>query len=315
MNSFYKLQNEDTIQSIKDFNQKCTGCNQCECLMMKELDINMKEFTKKISDSSFHKAEAFSCVDCGQCNLNCNVGLDVRNVFTSIKADVSCQVENNKVFNTPYILQKRVNTKHNIVKPNSKLVFMSGCSLKMSYPHLVDKTFKILKNYDNEIEMYDGCCTKPVKLLGKKQLHEEYLKQYKEKFKDTTIITACFSCTKILKNHVNVVSVYDYMNEHNLIKDNNKQIFNSVKFPCHIDEKNINMCKDVCKKIGIQTEVYDNVCCGSGGLIGLTNIKLSQKYKNESVSNLQTNDVICFCAECARKLRKDKKTRHFLELI
>ncbi|MFV0425317.1 MAG: heterodisulfide reductase-related iron-sulfur binding cluster [Bacilli bacterium] len=313
MNSFFKLQNENTIQSIKDFYQQCSGCNQCRCLMMEELDINMKSFSEKVSDSSFHKAEAFSCVDCGECNSKCGIGLDVRNVFASMKEDVICQVENNKIFNTPYILQKRVNTNHSIIAPKSKIVFMSGCSLKRTFPHLIPKIFKQLKDFNPEIEMYDGCCTKPVKLLGKKELYEKYMKEYQEKFKNTTIITACFSCTKILKDYVNVVGIYDYMLDNNLIKTENLNLEYSVKLPCHIDEQNINFCKTVCDMKGIKSIDFDSTCCGSGGLIGLTNPKLSKKYKDKSISNLSSQEILCFCAECSRKLGKN--TKHFLEFL
>lgn len=312
MNSQYKIQNQSVQKIVKDFNNKCIGCNKCQCLMMNDQHIEMKSFTTKILNEGFKKREVFSCVDCMQCNTYCD--LDVNEIFRSLKIDAYCQLENNKVFNTPYILQKRVKQNHTIPTPKSKVVFMSGCVLKLK-PELVNKALQILKGYDDSIELYDGCCTKPVKLLGNEKLHQAYLHEYREKFKDVVVITACFSCTKVLENDVSTITLYEYMLNNNLVPKKGFSNNYSIKLPCHINENHIDICNSFCNTLGINVVSSDNTCCGSGGLIGFSNYRLSQKYLNSSVNNLKTNDVVCFCAECNSKVKRKKNSKHIIELL
>ncbi len=312
MNSHYKIQKNSVKNIVEDFNNNCVGCNKCQCLMMGDLNIDMKSFTSKVLKDGLKKKQAFSCVDCMQCNTKCD--LDINEIFRVLKNDIYCQLENNKLFNTPYILQKQVKKHHKINKPKSKTVFMSGCTLN-SKPKLVNKALEILKTHDKQIELFDGCCTKPIKLLGNEKLHQKYLNEYKEKFKDTVVITACFSCTKVLENFVETTTLYEYTLNNNLIT---KKSFNqdySIKLPCHINDYHTNICLDVCKTLGVNVISTDNTCCGSGGLIGFSNYKLSRKYLNCSINNLKTNSAICFCAECNSKINKKKKSRHIIELL
>ncbi len=307
----YKIQDPSVLRIVKDFNNNCIGCDKCRCLMMDDLNIEMKSFSKKVIKEGFTKKEAFSCVDCMQCNTKCD--LNINEIFRSLKTEIYNQVESNKVFNTPYILHKQVKLNHTIPKQRGRIVFMSGCTLKRQ-PKLVDKALRILKSHDSDIELYEGCCTKPIKLLGNERLHQEYLKQYKENFKDTLIITACFSCTKVLKEHVNTITLYEYMLENNLIINSNFGKY-SVKLPCHIDDSNKELCKSFCNALGVDIVNADSTCCGSGGLIGFSNYKLSRKYLNQSIKNLKAKEIVCFCEECNSKIKKKRDSKHIIELL
>ncbi len=313
MSTKYKLQTNRTIEFIEEFNRNCTNCNNCSCLMMESLEIEMKDFTSKILTEGFTKQQAFSCVDCLQCNTKCN--LDVNRVFNSLKTELSCQFESNKVFNTPYILQKQVKLNHTIIKPNSKIVFMPGCTLRKYYPHLVVKAMALLTAFNPEISLYEGCCTKPVKLLGKQELHNHYLTMYEQEFSNTTVITGCFSCNRILKDKVNTITLYEYLLNHDLIDKQENRCNYSIKLPCHLSNDDIKLCLDFCNQLGLNVLNSDRTCCGSGGLIGYSNYKLSKSYLNTAVNKLQADDVICFCAECDSKIKKQKKSIHIIEVL
>lgn len=313
MGSKFKLQSSIHDDFIVNFNNKCTGCNKCRCLMMTELDICMKDFTSDILINGFSKKQAFSCVDCLQCNKKCD--LNINKVFNSLKVDLSNQFESNIIFNTPFILQKKIKTKHEVSIPKSDVVFMPGCSLRRKYPHLVDKTMKILQSFDSSISLYNGCCTKPVKLLGKENLHLEYLEQYEKKFLNTTIITACFSCDNILSDRVKTVTIYEYMLANKLVNNIYSDEIFSVKLPCHLNDDKVSVCIDFLKQLGLKRQNQSSICCGSGGLIGHTNYKLSKKYLDASVKSLRSHNVVCFCAECNSKIQKHKNSKHVLEII
>ncbi len=313
MSTFYKLQDDSIIKFIEEFNENCTNCNNCKCLMMESLDISMKDFTSIVLLEGFTKKQAFSCVDCLQCSTKCN--LDVNRVFNSLKTDLSCQFESNKVFNTPYILQKQVKLNHKVIKPSTKVVFMPGCTLRKYYPNLISKVMNILKSFDNQIQLYEGCCTKPIKLLGKTELHNSYLDMYEKEFSNTLIITGCFSCERILNKRVKTITIYEYMLENNLVNISNNRIDYSVKLPCHLSDKHKDLCINFCNQAGISVTNSDSTCCGSGGLIGYSNYRLSKQYLNNTINNLKSKDVICFCAECNSKIRKHKKSKHILEYL
>ncbi len=311
MSLLYKIENNSVVDVVEEFNDKCIECNKCSCLMMNELNIEMKSFTKQILTDGFTKQQAYSCVDCNQCNEYCD--LDVNEIFMSIRKDLYSQFSKNKIFNTPYLLQKQVNLNIKNPKPKSRIVFMPGCTLN-KHPELVNKTLEILKTFDKNIELYNGCCSKPIKMLGDGVMHDKYLKQYQEDFKDTLIITACFSCTKILKDHTNTIMLFKYMLDNNLVEKKHNSDY-TVKLPCHLDEEYITLCNDFCSSLGINVISTDNICCGSGGLIALSNHKLSKKYLNSSINNLNSEKIVCFCSECNSKISKKTNSIHITKLL
>ncbi len=87
---------EQTRQKIIQVAQTCIRCRRCmkECIMLNRFTQNPKVlFTQYLEQGpeNMDRHIAYSCNECSQCTLKCPKGLNLKEVFQSLKADYAAE--------------------------------------------------------------------------------------------------------------------------------------------------------------------------------------------------------------------------------
>ncbi|TEB04436.1 NAD-dependent dihydropyrimidine dehydrogenase subunit PreT [Pelotomaculum schinkii] len=107
--------------------------------------------------------------------------------------------------------------------PTSKYLFFPGCQMGSSFPGYVEKTYKyLIECLDGGIGLAVACCGAPAEWSGRKELHQEHLKSFVNKWEEMgrpQVILACTTCQKMFSKYlpeVPVKSLWVIMEENKL---------------------------------------------------------------------------------------------------
>jgi Fe-S oxidoreductase len=332
---------KDVIDKISEDKNNCINCKLCfnNCPMMKEFSDSPKELMNKILEEKIDASEiSYSCMLCDLCTHKCPKDIDLKSTFYNIRKDI---ISNDKksVKNKGYnvvrfhqinsfspIFSKSANLK------NSKVMFLPGCSLSSYSEDIVLKTYEYLKRHYKEIGITFKCCSKPTIAMGDIDKFNKYYSSLEKKIKDDNIkeiIVACPNCyNTISKNskNIKVTSLYEIIKEFgipNQLKGNYKGLDLAVHDSCSIrNESNIHeSVRDILKELGVSVIEFKNnkentVCCGAGGMVGVTNNELALKQMKSRVYETDCENIVCYCESCCESfLNCDKNILHILDLL
>ncbi|MCX7884828.1 MAG: (Fe-S)-binding protein [Caloramator sp.] len=340
MQKKYNMLCDKTSNLIKD---KCIDCKLCMkgCSMLSEYCISPLHLFKDISKDKNLKPEIpFSCMQCGYCFNVCPSKIPLNKIFLSLR-NALCEDNKDtppiKGYNTIKYHQKNSFSKLFTVSSNLKNkkfnnVFLPGCSLASYNPNLVIKTYEYLKKvYNNDVGIILKCCGNPTHIMGQENLFNEYysllIKDIKS-MKAKNIITACPSCyNTILENSkdLKVISIWEVIDKNGIYDFKKIEDITSIALhdPCptrnHFQiHKAI---RSILLKLGYEYEEFPyskdkTLCCGSGGMIGVTNKDLFKKQILKRTSMVKSEAILSYCATCVNSFAcSDKKSIHILDLI
>ncbi len=212
-----------------------------------------------------------------------------------------------------------------------KYVFMPGCALASYSPLLVKKTFDYLRLCYDHITPIQKCCGKPTKHLGREELFNQ---RFHEFMKDVSacnadkIITACSGCHNTIRNlsSVDVISLWEVFEEKGLPHDvlNKGKGFPFTVFDSCVTRDNVEIHKSVrkimermgYKVIPSEHERENTLCCGLGGMVGLSNPEIAAKTTKKNLDEFKTEHIAVYCATCRQAFcAKGGKAWHLLDLI
>lgn len=324
--------------------EKCSNCGACYkvCPMMNSFGESPRSIMKDISENriDFNKI-SYSCMLCNSCTEVCPKDIDLRSMFHKfrIKSYRDDLKNARKKFKIRVIenhqrgsFSKFLTSKHN--NKNVKRVFMPGCSLSGYDNNIIFKIKEYLDEKLGETEIVVKCCGKPSKDIGHLRLFQENIKEVERYLKSknvSEIIVACENCYKTYKenfNDIKVITLWEIMSLEG-VPDRCKNLYLNLEegfalhdpCPTKKEEQIHEAVRVILKDIGIKVIEFENnrsstECCGSGGMVGVTNKEVWENQRNNRANSTNCNNIISYCESCVNTFKRSgKNVLHILDLL
>ncbi len=333
-------------QLLRKEKEKCVGCKLCmdNCPMLDQYCNSPDELlTQIVEDQQVAAIIPFSCALCGYCTQVCPQMVDLNKVFLELRMDI---VKKNKgvpkaipnravKFHQKNSFSKLFTTDAKGLDENEmKRVFFPGCALTAFSPELVIKIYDYLRDKLPGIGIMLNCCGKPTHSMGDMEKFNKYYATVQDTF-DTNgveeIIVACQNCYKAIgKNspRQRITSLWDIIAEVGIPKEKvNKGRETHTTFaihdPCPTRENSHihDSVRKITQELGLKIKEMEfsrerTLCCGSGGMLGVTNSALALKQMNKRANQTEEEYIISYCQECVESMRRGgKKSIHILDLL
>ncbi len=326
--------------------EKCIGCKLCmnNCPMLDQYCNSPEELlTQIVVNQQVDAIIPFSCALCGYCTQVCPKQVDLNKVFLELRMDI---VKKNK--GVPKTIPNRVIKFHQknsfsklfttgakgLDENKIKRVFFPGCALTAYSPELVMKTYDYLRDKLPGTGIMLNCCGKPTYSMGDMDNFNKYYATVQNTF-DTNeveeIIVACQNCYKTIEKNSprqKITSLWDIISEVGIPDDKvNKgreiQTIFAIHDPCPTRENSHihDSIRNITQKLGLKIKEMEfsrerTLCCGSGGMLGVTNSSLALKQMNRRTNQTKERYIISYCQECVESMRRGgKKSIHILDFL
>lgn len=214
-----------------------------------------------------------------------------------------------------------------------KYGFMAGCSLSSSSPKQVEQTIGYLKNFYPDLAIIQGCCGKPTRMIGQERLFQERFGQLAQQVHQAEIdelIVACQGCIKTMtiQNQFPTASLWVKMAELGLPKESigkakNSDVVFSIQDSCPTKEVTEihHAVRFLLEQLGYQVAKNrlsgeNTLCCGMGGMCGVSNPVLAKKFAEKRVQDFKTDHIITYCSSCtSAMILGGGEAWHLLDLI
>ena len=323
--------------------EDCIDCKLCMkgCLMLDEFTSSPKNLLLDFAQNAPSAQESFSCATCNYCHTVCPSDISFQEIFKGAKIG---HAQNDKVlksFGYKSILFHQTNSFSKMFTAKTKfstghytnMAFMPGCALSSYSPDLVQKIYKHLNYELPGINMLQQCCGQPTRIVGDmKRFHKHYSKLEADIdfMQIDTVVTACENCYMSLKEfspNVKTVSLYEVLAKHG-VPEEKKNAYTSFKKvalhdPCPTrGQKVLHVStRTLLDMMGVEYEEFKNnrektECCGSGGMLELTNPKLALNQMNSRAKQTECETIVSYCQSCSESMsRGGKNGVHILDLI
>ena len=331
---------------------EATRCLQCQCLeCVKQCEFLAhfggypKKYIREIYNNDsivmgIHFANKMinSCALCGQCRVICPNGLDMGKICREARERMVAKGKmpqsahdfalRDLAFSTgeSYTL-----TRHQPAMDQSRYVFFPGCQLGASAPDHVRKTYEFLRQkLPGGVGLMLNCCGAPAEWAGRRDLFEQVLNRLKTEWQrlgSPTLIAACVSCCRILREQIpemKVVSLWDILADLELPPNADKLTGRAVCVhdPCsaRADRTTQESVRALLDRLGVRIELTATEreltsCCGFGGLVSFANPAVAAKMVKRRSAESPT-DFLTYCAMCRDQFAAGgKRTFHLLDLI
>lgn len=335
---------DNTLKLIREEEEKCIGCKACMrgCPMLHKFCHNPKDLLQELlTKEVFDYKLPYSCMLCGYCTEVCPTGVDLKALFLQLRKDT--------VKETNGKLPKELNSKaidfhqrfsfsniftSDIENLQSNTIFFPGCALMANSPQLVEKTYNYLRQIIPGIGIYIKCCGKPTLFMGKEGKFKEYFGILEREFRDKgveKIITGCQNCFMTIGQNskgLEVVSLWQVLASLGIPKERvgtckDIDIDFTLHDPCPTRDVNIihDSIRQILNELGLDFQEMKfnrnrTLCCGSGGMVGLTEPSIAKDHTNRRANEAKTDYIITYCQECVESMRRGgKKSYHILDLL
>lgn len=314
----------------------CIDCKACMkgCLMMGEFTDSPKTLLENIKNSPADMA--FSCAVCGYCSHVCPKDISIEAYFIERKKELApTELKNygyrSVLFHQVLSFSKTFTTIKKFSQDDySNMAFMPGCALSSYSPELVKSIIKYLRSKLPGINVLMQCCGKPMRIVGDMKRFEKYygyLESDIQRLGVDTVVTACENCYMSLKNlspHVKTVSLYEVLADVGIPERDFSHVTPvALHDPCPTRyEKSLHEAvRKILHQMKLEFEEFKfnrtkTQCCGSGGMLALTNPKLSREQMVNRANQTQCDTIVSYCQECCNSMtRGGKKGVHILDLL
>lgn len=334
---------KNILKEVIDNEKKCVDCKICfnSCPMMKDYSMSPKKLLNEIVDEKcVNKNIPYSCMLCNICTIKCPKDIDLNSMFYNIRKDIfkiNPKSINNIGYKTVKVHQSNSFSpifSKSFIKPNTKSIFFPGCSLSSYKNDIVLKTYEYLKFHIEDISLVFECCGKPTLSIGDLDRFNNYYSKLESKFNENDIyevIVACPNCYKTIKHNsknIKVKIIWEVINEYGIPKELNNyykdidKMF-SLHDPCPIRDVDIihESVRTILNELGVKIVEFDknrnkSECCGSGGMVRVTNPQLAKKQTNKRANQSKTDNIVTYCESCCESmLSVNKQTLHILDFM
>lgn len=333
------------IYTKDEAKKEAARCLQCDCDSCLSICEHIRKYKKKpnkyatevymdsqvrppITTHSATKA-VYSCNLCERCKSACPADTDLPGLFCFSRQN---RVERNDyppAFHDYWIRNQRFFSGEAAfdLSPGGadcEYAFFPGCQLGAANPEYVEKTYGFLReNYGAGI--ISCCCGAPSYWAGDMALLDENTAQLRgswEKMGRPVLVTACTSCTKMLKKvlpEAKITSLYTLLDENGVCGDLSEYDTVSVFDPCsvYIAPSVIKSVRSLASRCGTAVSDYDSEgqCCGNGGHIRLADPELYGNVIRNRASDSEFPYVV-YCVNCREVfLSQGKACRHILDAV
>ena len=327
----YIKASEETQAKIKEAMAHCIGCNKCKssCIMLDKYMATPKElFSKELLS-----IVPFSCTLCDHCRQVCPKDINLSDLFLELRRDFKKQGMSS--INVTPIRQHQKNSFSKVFSTQMKLpverkrVFFPGCSLSSYSPKIIECIYEHI-NRDDDMALWMKCCGNPTHVIGHQETFENLYTSLKDDFKSQGIeevIVACQNCYQTISKNsptLKVTSLYEILNNIGLPKTDHSTLKNiALHDPCPTRHVPIihESVRSILSKMNIEWEEFNlnrgmTQCCGSGGMIQITNNMLSVSQMSHRAEQVKADTIITYCEECVESMQKGgKKSLHLLDLL
>ena len=279
---------------------------------------------------------AFSCAACGYCEHVCPKDISFKDHFAQRKVELAPSELKNfgyRAVNFHQVLSfsKPLTTIKKFSKTDySHMAFMPGCALSSYSPKLVESIINHLQRVSPGMGVLMQCCGKPTRVLadlGRFDGFYSVLEKDIARLGATTIVTACENCYMSLKTHsphVKTISLYEWLDQMGIPEcsfEEAKPVALHDPCPTRHEHALHESVRSLLKKMKLSYEEFKynrdtTQCCGSGGMLELTNPKLAREQMVSRANQTQCETIVSYCQECARSMsRGGKKGVHILDLL
>lgn len=314
----------------------CIDCKACMkgCLMMGEFTDSPKTLLETIQESPANVA--FSCAACGYCAHVCPEDISIEEYFVKRKVELApTELKNfgyravlfHQVlsFSKPFTTVKKFRANE-----YSNMAFMPGCALSSYSPSLVQSIIAHLQEKRPGINVLMQCCGKPMRVVGDMERFEGFyglLERDIARLGVDTVITACENCymsLKTLSPHVKTVSLYEVLAEAGVPErdfSHAKPVALHDPCPTRHEKPLHEAVRQILRTIKLPFEEFKfnrdkTQCCGSGGMLALTNPKLSREQMVSRAHQTSCETIVSYCQECCHSMTRGGKSGvHVLDLL
>ena len=320
-------------------------CLQCDCSAC----LNICEFMRKYKKKPTNLATAvymdsqvrppitahtatkavYACNLCDRCKDACSKSVDLPGLFCFSRQN---RVERNDYppsFHDFWIQNQKFfsgEAAFSFVPDGDKCeyAFFPGCQLAAASPEYVEKAYEFLHKEFNA-GIISSCCGAPSYWGGDKDLLDENTEQIRSQWENMgrpTLITACTSCTKMLKMvlpEVKITSLYTLMDEKDLSGDLSEYKKISVFDPCSVyaAPNVLTAVRNIASRCNTVVSDYDSdgQCCGNGGHIKLADSALYKDITRNRAADSEYPYLV-YCVNCREVFKaQGKETKHILEAV
>lgn len=331
---------ENKIQSYLD---TCVDCKSCMngCPMLYNFTGSPKSLLMHFTTQKPTSNMAFSCASCGLCAKMCPTDIDFGYIFGESK---KVYAQDKKVlksygygalsFHQKNSFSKFFSTTMKFSEGKYKnMAFMPGCALSSYSPSLVQKVFGHLRERLEGIGIIQQCCGTPTRMVGDMAqfgVYHSKLESDLAKMGADTVVTACENCFMSIKTyapHIKILSLYEVLADIGVPKNAMNAYAHHQKVALHDPcptryESGLHVAvRTLLEKIGLEYEEFKynrekTLCCGSGGMLELTNPSLAKEQMQSRAEQTQCESIVSYCQSCAESMsRGGKNGLHILDFI
>ncbi|MBR4744209.1 MAG: FAD-dependent oxidoreductase [Oscillospiraceae bacterium] len=313
----------------------CTDCMKaCEHLLKYRktpprftLDVYQDSQVRPPVTSHSTTRAVYACNLCGRCSGICPEETDLPGLFCLSRENRMERGDYPPAFHDYWLRSLDRCSSESAVfldgAPGSGYAFFPGCQLGAASPDYVIKTYELLRDRYGA-GLMDCCCGAPAYWGGDRarlDRNTEMIRSRWETMGRPTLVTACASCTRMLKKvlpDIPSVSLYALLagdSPGGRFPGNWDTV--SVFDPCAVsgDPDTLSAVRTLAGGCGVQVSSYssDGKCCGNGGHIRLADPALYGEIARNRAEDSE-HPFVVYCVNCREVfLSQGKDCRHILE--
>lgn len=315
-----------------EWSQACIDCKRCvpSCVILRNQECSPKSILENFSQAS---PDPFTCMECHACKEACPKGIDFGELFVAQKKILTPSSSPLAFKKVLRLQQWNFSPLFSASKGHSpEVAFMPGCALANRSPELIEAILTHLGEHFHSVGYFQHCCGKPLRLIGDEEgFRADFQKslQALRELSPKLLLTACSNCYTTFKKELPslaIQSLYEVLEEIPLPRSFAPQPHKpalTLHDPCpSISHPELHRSvRGVLQKAGIPFGEFKNskektLCCGSGGMLGLTHPALAKNQALHRAKESPTPLILTYCQSCADRLTiGGKKGVHLLEIL
>jgi Fe-S oxidoreductase len=281
----------------------------------------VKNFAEGIlTDPAAITKRVYTCTLCGNCKDACPSKTDIPSVIkewrnthpyqdTVLESCVKSVFEKGNPYNKAQSQREMWYTGDDT---DSSTAYFPGCTTSLMQPQIAESFLRIMKNRLSLQIIDDVCCGSILSKTGFEEESKRIIEKNIEYFKEKgikTLITSCAGCYSFFLEYpfnIKVMHTSQVITEY-LDECNPQPIRTTYHDPCHLVRNSITFQpRHILKEISEYTEKEHQMCCGAGGGMLLTSLKLADSICSTMLRDSAPNrTVVTACPFCLYHMKRN----------